>query len=325
MKKIFLILGLFTLIMANLSFRKFFSDKNINSREQLKLNKRPTEHNWSVNEYGFLVFPSVTDLEEFKNFVTRKTHAQIQQYLQDSLGFSSLGASKYSTSSAGTVSEEEAIDYVMNASRIFQTDGIIFRPVGPRDCIVNWEFVLTMTPANLNSTSYGYLESGVYDANTMNKFATDPVTETTSISTFMAQTPSGYEETDANSCPGGGDLPVAYRPVYNANTMNKFITDPVTEITPRGPFMVQTSSAYEERNPNSSHSGGLLREHRPFWGWSQATCTPYHGTECWDPITNTEGTCYTYCPPMYYIFWIRVNNNGGCTAMQNGAPCPPVQ
>lgn len=230
--------------------------------------------NWSVSSYGFLIFPTGADLEEFIGFMETKTHGQAQAYL-DSLGFSSLGASLYTDGYTNqSVSREQAINYSLNNSRIIQLHGIIIKPVSEADCEVKWQFVLAMSPSNLSSSSYNDLTRGTYDENLMNKYATNPPTsDTCSLPCKMAIANSGHEDTEANPCP--------------ENSTGK----------------------------------------RPFWGWSQYTCTLYTGNECWNPITNTPGTCYLYCPPSYYIFWICVTNcgPGACTGLLSGAPCPPTQ
>ena len=269
-------------------------------------NKWPFTRPWTVSSYGFLIFPTVLDLDEFINLVKSKTHSEIQQYITDSLsGFSSRGSSIYSNSDV-TVTESETPDYAMNTYRIIQTEGVVLKPISARECSVNFEFVLAITPAYLNSTTYGYLQSGTYDQYSMNKFATNPDTDAIPIKDYCALTPYGYEETDPNPCPDGGDLPIASRPVYEANTMNIFIIDPVTGIAPRGPFMVQTSSAYEERNPSSYSSGELLFVRRPFWGWGAETCVQ-DGT-WFDPITNQEVPRYRR-NQIHYIFWINVGDD----------------
>ncbi len=48
----------------------------------------------SVNEYGFMVFPTVTDLDDYVSLIKSSTHAQVQSLLS-SQHFSSLGASLY--------------------------------------------------------------------------------------------------------------------------------------------------------------------------------------------------------------------------------------
>src|SRR5258708_6465491 len=142
MKKIFFILALLGVTLVNQSFVKDFANKGT-------VYTRP----WSVSGYGFLIFPSVYDLDDYITFVQTKTHAQIQQYIQDSLnGFSSLGATLLSSPN-DMVTEDQAYNYAMNTYRIIQTEGVVLRPVSPRECSVNFEFILAITPAYLNSTT----------------------------------------------------------------------------------------------------------------------------------------------------------------------------
>jgi hypothetical protein len=207
MKKIFAVSIFSVLLMSILSFKNEYSfEKNIANPETIqrgifKTDKKIPEQNWSVSEYGFLIFPVIADLEEYLELIKTKTHGQAQAYL-DSLRFASLGATLYDGEYLSQpVTGDEAINYVLSTSMIFQLQGIIIRPVSEAECqTVNWEFVLAMVPGNLNSTSYDYLERGIYDENTMNKFATNPAVDT-ALTSFMSQTPSGYEETDANDCP----------------------------------------------------------------------------------------------------------------------------
>lgn len=266
---------------------------------------------WTVSSYGFLVFPTVFELNDFINFVKTKTHAEIQQYITDSLsGFSSHGSSIYSNSDV-TVTESEAHDYAMNTYRIIQTEGVVLRPISEQECSVNFEFVLAITPAYLTSTTYGYLQSGTYDQYSMNKFATNPDTESTPIVAFCALTPYGHEETDPTLCPSDEfPLPLAYLPVNNANAMNKFATGQVTETSETAAFMGQTSSGNEETNANNCPIGTEKpRLARPFWGWgpqSSETCVQ-NGT-WFNPQTNTWEPKYDRCLG-YYVFWIRVHND----------------
>lgn len=234
------------------------------------------DQNWTVSEYGFMIYPTATDLESFLTFLQTKTHAQAQSYLSG-LSFSSLGATLYAeNTSTQTLTYEEAIDYSMNIKRVLQVEGILIKPVSQSaNCeSVKWEFVLAMSVSRLDENSYYSFSRGIYDGNVMNKYATNPpASDTSSLPCKMGISNSGHEDTQANSCPEN------------------------------------------------------LSDKRPFWGPTQYTCTQYTGPECWNPVTNTPGVCYTYCPPRYYVFWICVTNcgSGACTAMQSGAPCPPTQ
>lgn len=197
----FLLMSIFS-FKDEYSFEKNTADPATKQREILIAEKKIPEQNWSVSQYGFLIFPVIADLEEYLALIKTKTHGQAQAYL-DSLHFASLGATLYDGEYLRQpVTGDEAIHYVLSTSMIFQVQGIIIRPVSEAECqTVNWEFVLAMVPANLNSSSFDYLDRGVYDDNTMNKFATNPSVDTTDLITFMSETHSGYEETVPNECP----------------------------------------------------------------------------------------------------------------------------
>ncbi|HMT75081.1 MAG TPA: hypothetical protein PKA77_13500 [Chitinophagaceae bacterium] len=229
-------------------------------------NEQTTDGNWTLSEYGFLIFPTPDDMEQFMNLIKTKTHAEAQAYLA-ALGFNSFGASVYGEEySTQMVTAEQAINYVQNTARIFQISGIIIRPVNEAECDnVKWQYVLAMAPSNLTSESYRKLTKGTFDSNFMNRYATNPPTsDSLSLVNKMAQTNTGYSDEEPNPCPSN------------------------------------------------------LVERRPFWGWSQATCT--EGT-AFNPVTNTWYTTYIYCEPSYYVFWIQVHH-GNCTPIY--APCPPV-
>ncbi len=159
--------------------------------------------NWSVSTYGFLVFPTVSDLEEYLTFITSKTHGEAQSYL-NSISFSSLGATLYGYRDFNNpVSASQATDYVLNTARVLQVEEIVIKPVSQTSCqTVKWQFILAMKPAYVSSSSYDDLVRGVYDANTMNKIATNPPSsDTTSLTRHMTLNPYGYEETTPNPCP----------------------------------------------------------------------------------------------------------------------------
>jgi hypothetical protein len=155
----------------------------------------------SVNSRGFLEFDSAAEVEEYLKIVTSSTHAEIQATLSE-LHFNSLGAELYSGEKYAnqTVSEEQAVNYVFDKHKILQIQNVILKPIGDTRCPVKWQFVLAMAERNINDESYEKLAAGEYDSNVMNKFATNSRVEGDLFS-FMEKHPSGYEDTDARSCP----------------------------------------------------------------------------------------------------------------------------
>ena len=301
MKKTFVILALFASSFINQSLAKDIPNKDA-------VFTRP----WSVSSYGFLIFPSVLDLDEYIRFVQTKTHAQMQQYIQDSLsGFTSIGTSLYS-SSLVTITENEAYHYAMNTYRIVQATGVIIRPISERECSVNYEFVLTLTPAYLNSTTYSNLQSGTFDANSMNKFATNPDTESTSLADFVGSTPYGHADTDPSECPGE-PLPVAKTGIDKTGGSNSFKRD-FSETDLSFKYAGPSSYGYKEKYQINN-----FRAARPFWGYGPSSCEVTGSV--FNPITNTSYPTYTYHKPDYYLFWIKVYEGASWVV---GTVCPPA-
>ncbi|HNF29098.1 MAG TPA: hypothetical protein PLY81_02340, partial [Chitinophagaceae bacterium] len=84
----------------------------------------------SVNSsYGFLVFTTTDDVDAYLDYLKANTHADVQEYLS-SIGFSnSLGATLYDEEYATElVTEEQAINYIVNTHRIFQVQDVIMKP-----------------------------------------------------------------------------------------------------------------------------------------------------------------------------------------------------
>ncbi|MCC6182003.1 MAG: hypothetical protein IT237_09230 [Bacteroidia bacterium] len=154
----------------------------------------------SVNSsYGFLVFTTTDDVDAYLDYLKANTHADVQEYLS-TMGFSnSLGATLYDEEYATElVTEEQAINYIVNTHRIFQVQNVVMKPINEVNEEVKWEFFLTMVSSNLNFGSYENLKANYYDENTMNKFAAAQEQET-SIFEKIQSTPNGYEETEPNS------------------------------------------------------------------------------------------------------------------------------
>ncbi|HMZ45810.1 MAG TPA: hypothetical protein PLU36_03315 [Chitinophagaceae bacterium] len=155
----------------------------------------------SVNSsYGFLVFTTTDDVDAYLDYLKANTHADVQENLS-SIGFSnSLGATLYDEEYATElVTEEQAINYIVNTHRIFQVQDVIMKPINEVNEEVKWEFLLTMVSSNLNNSSYENLIANYYDENTMNKFATNWQDSTFDLLEFIDATPNGYEETEPNS------------------------------------------------------------------------------------------------------------------------------
>jgi hypothetical protein len=167
-----------------------------NANQAIRLTSSP-----GTSKYGFLIFRTVSELEEYHTFLLNNTHGQVQEFLR-SIGFTSLGTMKYNEEYFDApISENQAIDYVFDINKIVQIQEVIMKPIEEIDCSVKWQFLLTMVPNNLTDRSYGYLKNGSYDETTMNKFATNSSSDASSMFDFIQQTPFGHEETNANLCP----------------------------------------------------------------------------------------------------------------------------
>lgn len=156
-----------------------------------------------VSEYDFLVFPSVEDLEDYKEYILTLTHAEAQEYLTTIEFYSSLGTILYDEEYADeTVTEDQVVDYIFNTNKIFQIDNVIMKPITESECeTTKWDFLLTVRDDYLNTSSHESLISGIYDEDVMNKFATAPQEQTVYLFDFINTTPYGYEETETNECP----------------------------------------------------------------------------------------------------------------------------
>lgn len=155
--------------------------------------------NIKVSQYGFLIFSSLSDVQEYLEFVKRSTHGELQDHLAR-IGFKSLGSTIYGKEfSSAAVTEEEAADYIVDAFHMFQVEEVVMKPIGETTSKVKWQFLLTMHTSNLNSESFEVMASGTYDADVMNKFATNSEDGSVNLFAFIKETPSGYEETTPNS------------------------------------------------------------------------------------------------------------------------------
>lgn len=160
--------------------------------------RTPTWSNISLSRYGFLVFPKVADFNDYRAFLLSSTHSRVQKYLAG-LGFNSNGATLYGAEYATKiVTEEQSINYIFNIEKVFQVENAIMKPIGEVNAEVKWQFLLLMTPEYLTNTSYEKLAAGIFDANSMNQFATNPVNESRKLFGFITNTPTGYKEPIAN-------------------------------------------------------------------------------------------------------------------------------
>jgi len=177
-------------------------DKNKSAREEIKSqswdSKTITPLKIRVSSYGFLVFPDVEDLDEYRSFLLSSTHNQVQEYLFG-LGFKSVGAKLYGEEYASQiVTEEQSVNYIFNADQVFQVQNVIMKPIGETSAEVNWQFLLTMTPEYLTNSTYETLAAGKFDPNSMDKFATNAVDKSRDMFEFIAKNPFGYEEIEVN-------------------------------------------------------------------------------------------------------------------------------
>ena len=140
-------------------------------------------------------------MDQYQRFLEGSTHREVQTYLT-SIGFSSAGANIYTSNLDDTVTHQQAMDYIMSEHGIFQLENVVMKPTGKaNDCSVTWQFLLTITAGNLDSSSYSELVSGTYDSGTMDRFATNPTSQTTDLFDFISETSAGHEETESNACP----------------------------------------------------------------------------------------------------------------------------
>ena len=210
MKKVSIILFLSVLILSSLAFTIISSKQSSAVKEkatqklkkEAKHNDRAVFENWSVDQYGVLIFPNVTDVDEFMELLQGMTHSEAQEYLHG-LEFESRGANLYTGGYLNeAVSYDQTLDYVLNSDNVANIHGLLFKPISETECEeVKWEFMLVMKETYLTSTTYGYLASGTFDDNTMNKFATNPAEPLEDLQTFVISNPYGYEDTEASECP----------------------------------------------------------------------------------------------------------------------------
>jgi len=155
--------------------------------------------NLSLSEYNFLVFNTMDAFLDYRTFVIEKTHAEIQAYL-DERGFVVLGDSLYGENFQDQiVTEEQFINYVFNSSKVFQVDGVVFRPIGESNNEVKWSFLLAMVESNLSNSSYENISSGIFDDNLMNKIATNPEDDSEFDIIEFVKATTGHEDENPNS------------------------------------------------------------------------------------------------------------------------------
>jgi len=132
MKKIILI---FTIVLSVSAVAFWGCKKGLQEEQQQAIFGSTEAHantlGISVNsEYGFLVFETVADLDAYRDFLRASTHAEVQEYLSGIDFPNSLGAALYDEKYYDDhVSEEQAADYIVNAHRIFQLQGVVMKPI----------------------------------------------------------------------------------------------------------------------------------------------------------------------------------------------------
>lgn len=144
-----------------------------------------------VSKFGFLVFATHEEFEDYGNFISKNTQGDIQKF-HESIKFSSKGKQSYDEKNAGELAtEEQQMDYSLNADGIVEMNGVLMKPIESN------KFLLTMNEANLNEVSYQLLAKGEFDKATMNKIATNrPPEDELDLFEFSKNTPNGYEEAE---------------------------------------------------------------------------------------------------------------------------------
>jgi hypothetical protein len=168
----------FSLFISLITMAFAFSKKMVDVKRELTAKQSGFLWDKSVNEYGFLAFDSIADVEQYLDVVRASTHAEIQEILSG-LSFTSLGTELYPVDEYGnqTVTEEQAENYMLNANKIFQVQNVIFKPIGDTNCSLRYKFILAMSESNLNAEIYEKLAAGEFEGEVMNKFATNATPE----------------------------------------------------------------------------------------------------------------------------------------------------
>lgn len=206
-------------------------DKNARTQPETFENQGLTENvnlNLNVSEYNFLIFTTMNSFLDYKNFVLEKTHAEIQDYL-NTIGFNPLGETLYDNDFLNEqVTEEQFINYVFNNTKVFQIDGVVFKPIEESNNEVKWAFLLAMVELNLTNSSYEQISEGYFNDTIMDKIATNPESdEVFDIISFVKAHSNGYEDETPTSL-------IARRPMFGSVT--------TCQDVPGGCFNAQTAS-----------------------------------------------------------------------------------
>ncbi len=195
MKKIFFLCSIFIVTIATIFVAcKKENDVTLTTNLSNTL-ARAVEAIVTVNQdYGFLVFSKVEDLENFRNQIVGNTHGDVRAYL-NSIEFTSLGKIVYeSVSDEAEVTEEQAICYLLSTDGVVQVKEVIMKQINQNENQINWEFFLTLNSDQLNAETYSTLSNGTFNSNIMNKFACGDTFEE-GLFEFIEEHPFGHEAT----------------------------------------------------------------------------------------------------------------------------------
>ncbi len=143
-----------------------------------------------VSKFGFLVFTTNEEFEDYGNFISKNSQGDIQKF-HESIKFTSKGKENYDEKNAGELAtDQQQMDLTLNTDGIVEMNGTLMKPIQDN------QFLLTMNEENLTEASYQLLAKGEFDKATMNKIATNrPVDVQFDLFQFVKQTPAGYEDT----------------------------------------------------------------------------------------------------------------------------------
>lgn len=121
-------------------------------------------------EYGFLEFDKVEDLDKYKEQIVGNTHGEVKEYL-NSKGFNSLGKILFEDiPNEQEVTEEQATMYLLNQKGVVLVKGVIMKQLEHTRPIEDWNYFLSMNINKLNAENYADISNGIFRSEIMNKF-----------------------------------------------------------------------------------------------------------------------------------------------------------
>ncbi len=201
-----------SLLLAVCGIALFLGCKKDTFKEEKELTESATpvaENSVYEHSYGFLIFDTYDEFENYLEVMKSSTHASFKDYI-DAEGFA-IDFDKYGEEyNDEPITDEQMVDYIINEDSLVQIEGTVFRPTH------NISYLITMHESELNGATFEFLKDGYFDIDKMNRFVTVPEDERGQFDffEFLNETPNGHDEnnvlaqrrvcadTPGEKCPG---------------------------------------------------------------------------------------------------------------------------